>query len=244
MLLPDSFTARSVLLLGPKGTGKSTIAESLANESCASYFYIDLPLSSTLEIKDDKVNYLKYLFKIAEFYSPSIIFIDNIDELFNNSNNSKNNEMVFNEFNEGMKNILNTEDGKTKTAVTVIATTSKPEKLNEMVRRRFDKLLYVDLPEKECRKRIFKYKIQTSNHILKNDIDYDKLSEITDGYSCSDINQICYEALRSPALEALSHMSEEEIQNRDLEELDDYLMKIPVEMVYIIILFSYLFFCE
>lgn len=229
MLLPDSFKTRSVLLFGPKGTGKTTIAESLANESCASYFYIDLPLSSTLEIKDDKVNYLKYLFKIAKFYSPSIIFIDNIDELFINN---KNNEMIINELNEGMKSIRNTENGKSVNAVTVIATTSKPEKLNEMTRRRFDKLLYVDLPEKECRKRIFKYKIQTSNHILKNDIDYDKLSELTNGYSCGDINQICYEALRSPALEALSHMSEEEIQNRDLEELDDYLMKIPVTMVY------------
>lgn len=229
MLLPDSFKTRSVLLFGPKGTGKTTIAESLANESCASYFYIDLPLSSTLEIKDDKVDYLKYLFKIAEFYSPSIIFIDNIDELFINN---KNNEMIINELNEGMKSIRNTENGKSVNAVTVIATTSKPEKLNEMTRRRFDKLLYVDLPEKECRKRIFKYKIQTSNHILKNDIDYDKLSELTNGYSCGDINQICYEALRSPALEALSHMSEEEIQNRDLEELDDYLMKIPVTMVY------------
>lgn len=229
MLLPDSFKTRSVLLFGPKGTGKTTIAESLANESCASYFYIDLPLSSTLEIKDDKVDYLKYLFKIAKFYSPSIIFIDNIDELFINN---KNNEMIINELNEGMKSIRNTENGKSVNAVTVIATTSKPEKLNEMTRRRFDKLLYVDLPEKECRKRIFKYKIQTSNHILKNDIDYDKLSELTNGYSCGDINQICYEALRSPALEALSHMSEEEIQNRDLEELDDYLMKIPVTMVY------------
>lgn len=229
MLLPDSFKTRSVLLFGPKGTGKTTIAESLANESCASYFYIDLPLSSTLEIKDDKVDYLKYLFKIAKFYSPSIIFIDNIDELFINN---KNNEMIINELNEGMKSIRNTENGKSVNAVTVIATTSKPEKLNEMTRRRFDKLLYVDLPEKECRKRIFKYKIQTSNHILNNDIDYDKLSELTNGYSCGDINQICYEALRSPALEALSHMSEEEIQNRDLEELDDYLMKIPVTMVY------------
>ena len=192
---PDSFKRlgitppRGVLLYGPPGTGKTMLAKAVANESEANFISIKGPevMSKWLGESEKAV---RKIFKKAKQVSPSIVFLDEIDSIAPSRGSSQDSgatERVVNQ-------ILTSLDGmESLDGVVVIAATNRPDIIDHALLRtgRFDRLVYVGVPDREARKSIFK--AHTKNMPLSG-VDLDWLADSTEGYVGADIEGICREA--------------------------------------------------
>ena len=122
---------------------------------------------------------------MARELSPSIIFIDEIDSIIRikEKNTLSYDIRILNEFLMQIDR-LNLNDN-----VLVVAATNKPFDLDEVILRRFQKAIYIPLPSKEGRKKMFK--ILMKNNDYESNINFDKLAEITEGYNGTDIYNLC-----------------------------------------------------
>lgn len=127
-----------------------------------------------------------------------------------------------------MDGVSSVDENGTRVQVTLIGATNCPEQIDDAIRRRLEKRVYVPLPDKEGRKRLFELKCKGSGKIIGEDVDYDKLGELTEGYSGSDINAICATALTAPGNQYLRQLTDEEKKNP--EAVDKKLMSLPIEM--------------
>jgi len=196
---PDKYTAlggkipKGALLVGPPGTGKTLLAKAVAGEAKAPFF--SLSGSDFVEMfVGVGASRVRDLFKQAKEKSPSIIFIDEIDAI--GRARGKNNMSGSNDERENTLNQLLTEmDGfGTNTNVIVLAATNRADVLDKALMRagRFDRQIYVDLPDIRERKEIFEVHLKP----LKKDknLDTDFLSKQTPGFSGADIANVCNEA--------------------------------------------------
>lgn len=196
---PEKFTRlggkipKGALLIGPPGTGKTLLAKAVAGEAQVPFF--SLSGSDFVEMfVGVGASRVRDLFKNAKEKSPSIIFIDEIDAI--GRARGKNNMTGGNDERENTLNQLLTEmDGfGTDTNVIVLAATNRADILDSALMRagRFDRRIYVDLPEIHERKQIFK--VHTSNLKIKETLDLEFLARQTPGFSGADIANICNEA--------------------------------------------------
>ncbi|AEM38769.1 AAA ATPase central domain protein [Pyrolobus fumarii 1A] len=194
---PDLFPLgwpRGILLFGPPGCGKTMLAAAVANEVDGHFFHVDAAsiMSKWLGEAEKKV---KKLFakarKLAEETGkPSIIFIDEVDALLGVHSTEVGGEVrVRNQF---LKEMDGLQDKDKKLHVYVIAATNKPWRLDQAFIRRFQKRIYIPPPNKEVRKQLFLH--YTSKIRVADDVDFDKLAEMTEGYSASDIRDVVMEA--------------------------------------------------
>lgn len=184
---------KGALLIGPPGTGKTLLAKAVAGEANVPFF--SLSGSDFVEMfVGVGASRVRDLFKNAKDKSPSIIFIDEIDAI--GRARGKNNITGGNDERENTLNQLLTEmDGfGTDTNVIVMAATNRADILDSALMRagRFDRRIYVDLPEIQERKEIFK--VHTKNLKIKESLDLDFLARQTPGFSGADIANICNEA--------------------------------------------------
>ena len=184
---------KGALLIGPPGTGKTLLAKAVAGEANVPFF--SLSGSDFVEMfVGVGASRVRDLFKNAKDKSPSIIFIDEIDAI--GRARGKNNITGGNDERENTLNQLLTEmDGfGTDTNVIVMAATNRADILDSALMRagRFDRRIYVDLPEVQERKEIFK--VHTKNLKIKETLDMDFLARQTPGFSGADIANICNEA--------------------------------------------------
>ena len=196
---PEKYTAlggkipKGALLVGPPGTGKTLLAKAVAGEAKAPFF--SLSGSDFVEMfVGVGASRVRDLFKQAKDKSPSIIFIDEIDAI--GRARGKNNFSGSNDERENTLNQLLTEmDGfGTNTNVIVLAATNRADVLDKALMRagRFDRQIYVDLPDIRERKEIFEVHL---NPLKKaKDLDTDFLSKQTPGFSGADIANVCNEA--------------------------------------------------
>lgn len=196
---PDKYTKlggkipKGALLVGPPGTGKTLLAKAVAGEAKVPFF--SLSGSDFVEMfVGVGASRVRDLFKQAAAKSPSIIFIDEIDAI--GRARGKNSFTGGNDERENTLNQLLTEmDGfGTDTNVIVIAATNRADVLDKALMRagRFDRQIYVDLPDKNERKEIFE--VHTRPLKLADDLDIEFLSKQTPGFSGADIANACNEA--------------------------------------------------
>jgi len=196
---PEKYTAlggkipKGALLVGPPGTGKTLLARAVAGEAKVPFF--SLSGSDFVEMfVGVGASRVRDLFKQAKEKSPSIIFIDEIDAIgrargkanFSGSNDERENTL---------NQLLTEMDGfGTNSNVIVIAATNRADVLDKALMRagRFDRQIYVDLPDVRERKEIFEVHLRP----LKKEegLDTDFLSKQTPGFSGADIANVCNEA--------------------------------------------------
>jgi cell division protease FtsH len=184
---------KGALLVGSPGTGKTLLAKAVAGEAKVPFF--SLSGSDFVEMfVGVGASRVRDLFKQAKEKSPSIIFIDEIDAI--GRARGKSNITGSNDERENTLNQLLTEmDGfGTNTNVIVIAATNRADVLDKALMRagRFDRQIYVDLPDLNERKEIFKVHLKPLKTIKTLDIDF--LAKQTPGFSGADIANVCNES--------------------------------------------------
>jgi len=182
---------RGVLLYGPPGTGKTLIAKAVANESQANFISVKGPqLLSKWVGESEKA--IREVFRKARQVSPSIIFFDELDSIApmrGMEEGHRTSERVVNQ-------LLAELDGlETLKDVVVIAATNRPDIIDPALLRsgRFDRLLFVDPPDKDGRYEILK--IHTSKTPTGDDVSLEELAELTESYVGSDLESLCREAV-------------------------------------------------
>ncbi|XP_076909753.1 protein SUPPRESSOR OF K(+) TRANSPORT GROWTH DEFECT 1-like [Bidens hawaiensis] len=187
---------RAFLLYGPPGTGKSFLAKAVATEADSTFFSIS---SSDLVSKwmGESEKLVSNLFQMARESAPSIIFIDEIDSLVGQrgeGNESEASRRIKTELLVQMQGVGN-DDKK----VLVLAATNTPYSLDQAIRRRFDKRIYIPLPDLKARQHMFKVHLGDTPHSL-TDRDFEQLAYKTEGFSGSDIavcvNEVLFEPVR------------------------------------------------
>src|SRR5690606_15284997 len=196
---PEKYTSlggkipKGALLVGPPGTGKTLLAKAVAGEAKVPFF--SLSGSDFVEMfVGVGASRVRDLFKQAKEKSPAIIFIDEIDAV--GRARGKNNMSGSNDERENTLNQLLTEmDGfGTNSSVIVLAATNRADVLDKALLRagRFDRQIYVDLPDIKERKEIFKVHLKPLKK--SKDLDIDFLAKQTPGFSGADIANVCNEA--------------------------------------------------
>lgn len=201
---PEKYTSiggkipKGALLVGPPGTGKTLLAKAVAGEAKVPFF--SLSGSDFVEMfVGVGASRVRDLFKQAKEKAPAIIFIDEIDAI--GRARGKSNFSGSNDERENTLNQLLTEmDGfGTNTNVIVLAATNRAEILDKALMRagRFDRQIYVDLPDVNERKEIFE--VHLKNIKKSENLDVDFLSKQTPGFSGADIANVCNEAALTAA---------------------------------------------
>ncbi len=196
---PEKYTSlggkipKGALLVGQPGTGKTLLAKAVAGEAKVPFF--SLSGSDFVEMfVGVGASRVRDLFKQAKEKSPAIIFIDEIDAI--GRARGKNNFSGSNDERENTLNQLLTEmDGfGTNTNVIVLAATNRADVLDKALMRagRFDRQIFVDLPDVRERKEIFEVHLRPIKQAEKLDVDF--LAKQTPGFSGADIANVCNEA--------------------------------------------------
>ena len=180
-------------MYGPPGTGKSFLAKACATECEGTFFSIS---SSDLVSKwmGESERLIKQLFNMARERKPSIIFIDEIDSLCGQRSEGENDSArrIKTEFLVQMQGVGNSMDG-----VLVLGATNVPWELDQAMRRRFQKRIYISLPDATARAGIMRNKGgKTKNTVTEEQ--WVELGNASEGYSGSDISIVVNEALMMP----------------------------------------------
>lgn len=224
LMRPDLFTGsrqpwRGILLHGPPGCGKTMIAKATAGDVDATFFNIS---AATLVSKwlGESEKLVKRLYEIAKEKQPSIIFIDEVDSLTQARGEGENDAMrrVKTQLLMSMEGL----SSKKGDRVVTIGATNIPWEIDSAFRRRFQRRIYVTLPDIEARNAIFK--INSKGIDLNPNIDFHELAVKTEKYSGSDIANICKEAIMSPIrdLDSADLITDTSIKARPVNH-DDYL---------------------
>ncbi|ONK78664.1 uncharacterized protein A4U43_C02F21160 [Asparagus officinalis] len=196
---------KGILLFGPPGTGKTMLAKAVATEAGANFINIS---SSSITSKwfGEAEKYVKAIFSLASKISPSVIFIDEVDSMLSRRRNSGEHEAMRKMKNEFMLNWdgLRTKD---KERVLVLAATNRPFDLDEAVVRRLPRRLMVNLPDVSNREKILR--VILGKEDLAPDVDLEAIANMTDGYSGSDLKNLCVAAAHCPIREILEKEKKE-----------------------------------
>ena len=197
---PQLFTGKrkpfkGILLYGPPGTGKSYLAKAVATEADSTFFSVSsADLISKWQGESERL--VRNLFEMARESEGgrAIIFLDEVDSLCGSRSEGESDSLrrVKTEFLVQMDGV-----GKEDGQVLVLGATNIPWELDAAIRRRFEKRVYIPLPEAESRTYMVKLHLgDTPNNMTEED--FEKLGELTEGASGSDIKVLVKEALMQP----------------------------------------------
>ena len=199
---PDFFTGirkpqRGILLFGPPGTGKTLIAKAIASECNSTFFNISAS-SLTSKWVGESEKTVKSLFKLAYQKAPSIIFIDEIDSILSKRSENENEatKRLKTEFLIQFDGLGSNNNAK----LLVIAATNRPMDLDEALLRRLPKRVYCGPLDVNGRFDFIKKVINRVETNLK-DKDIMEIAKMTNGYSNSDLKELCKEAAFQPVRE-------------------------------------------
>ena len=184
---------KGILLYGPPGTGKSFLAKAAATETGGKFFSVSAAnIVSKWMGESEKL--IKGLFDLARKNKPAVIFLDEIDSVLSARSDNENDatRRLKTEFLIQMQGVGNDDKG-----ILVLGATNIPWQLDPAVRRRFQKKIYISLPDAEARKVMFQLNLgKTANQLT--DEQFDDLAERTEGYSGSDIATLTQDAIYEP----------------------------------------------
>eukprot|EP00262_Sarcandra_glabra_P021683 TRINITY_DN9284_c1_g1_i4.p1 TRINITY_DN9284_c1_g1~~TRINITY_DN9284_c1_g1_i4.p1 ORF type:complete len:839 (-),score=183.61 TRINITY_DN9284_c1_g1_i4:450-2966(-) len=190
---------RGILLFGPPGTGKTMMAKAIANEAGASFINVSMSTITSKWFGEDEKN-VRALFTLAAKVSPTIIFVDEVDSMLGQRTRVGEHEAmrkIKNEFMTHWDGLL-TKPGE---RILVLAATNRPFDLDEAIIRRFERRIMVGLPSVENRESILKTVL--SKEKVEEGLDYKELATMTEGYSGSDLKNLCTTAAYRPVRELI-----------------------------------------
>ncbi|VVB58045.1 VCP-like ATPase [Candidatus Anstonella stagnisolia] len=201
-----------ILLFGPPGTGKTLLMRALSKELKIPFYYVK---GSNLlsEWYGQSERNVSDIFKKARKQAPCVLFFDEIDSIGKKRDSYSNDDVgprilsVFLEELDGFKSQKN---------VIVIGATNVPQQLDPALMRpgRFDKIIYMHLPDAPARAQIFQVHMSPVPH--EEGIDFEKLGKMTERYSGADIKNICTEATRMAARDAMQSKKVEPVRMEQL----------------------------
>ncbi|XP_057477871.1 peroxisomal ATPase PEX6 isoform X5 [Actinidia eriantha] len=190
---------RGILLFGPPGTGKTMLAKAIANEAGASFINVSMSTITSKWFGEDEKN-VRALFTLAAKVSPTIIFVDEVDSMLGQRSRAGEHEAmrkIKNEFMTHWDGLL-TKQGE---RILVLAATNRPFDLDEAIIRRFERRIMVGLPAVENREKILRTLLAKEK--VDEGLDIKELATMTEGYSGSDLKNLCTTAAYRPVRELI-----------------------------------------
>lgn len=195
--------SRGVLFYGPPGCGKTLMAKAIANECGANFISVKGPELLNMWFGGSEAN-VRDLFDKARAASPCILFFDEMDSIARarggggGGGSSETSDRVINQI---LSEIDGMGSGKT---LFIIGATNRPDILDPGIMRpgRLDQLIYIPLPDRESRVSIFKANLRKSP--IADDISFEQLADVTEGFSGADITEICQRAAKNAIREAIT----------------------------------------
>ena len=212
-----------VLLYGPPGTGKTMIAKAIACEVGAHFYAVKSSDIVSKWVGESEKN-IASLFESANKQDKAIIFIDEMDSLFAKRGKDSNNDSRVNEFLQQMDGF-----SKKNSNLLFLGATNRPWDIDDAALRsgRFSEKIYVPLPDFESRKYLFK--LHLKDNLIDSTVDFDKLSNLTDGFSGADIAECCDKAKNGPLMKCIETGAFVPVTEKDVEiAIDDMRKNINV----------------
>ncbi len=204
-----------ILLFGPPGTGKTLLAKAVAHESECNFISIKGPELLSKWVGESEKG-IRDIFRKARQAAPSIIFFDEIDSLLPRRGSYEGSSHVTESV---VSQILTELDGiEELNNVTILGATNRPDMLDEAMMRpgRFDRIIYVPVPDKDSRRKIFAVYLDMDESVLAGDVDMEALVEATEGYVGADIEALIREAKLDAMREFITAMA----KKSDMERSD------------------------
>lgn len=183
-----------ILMFGPPGTGKSFLAKAVATEANDSTFMAASSADLVSKWQGQSERLVKELFKMAREKSPCIIFVDEVDSLCGarGEGESESSRRIKTEFLVQMQGVGNDNKG-----LLVLGATNIPWQLDNAIRRRFEKRVYIPLPDVVARTKMFQLNMGKIRHKL-TEKDWKTLGLASEGRSGADIKVLCKDAIMAP----------------------------------------------
>lgn len=229
MIMPEFFTGirrpvKGVMMFGPPGTGKTMLAKAVATECNCTFFNVS---SATLASKyrGESERMVRCLFDMARANSPSVIFIDEIDSLCTQRGSQGEHEASRRVKSELLIQIdgCTGGDSEERQHVIVLAATNFPWDIDEALRRRLEKRIYIPLPGSDERKELLRINLKGID--IDANVDFDVITRELDGYSGDDITNICRDAAMNGMRRKILGKTPSEIRSMSKEA-----MKEPITM--------------
>ncbi|XP_015054804.2 katanin p60 ATPase-containing subunit A1-like [Solanum pennellii] len=230
LFMPEYFQGirrpwRGVLMFGPPGTGKTLLAKAVATECGMTFMNISCSsLCGNWYGESDRLTWC--LFELARAHAPTMIFIDDIDSLCSVRGSATEHETSRRLMSELLVQIdgLNNSNSTSGKMVTLLAATNFPGNLDEALRRRLEKRIYIPLPDFETRKELIQINLKSIE--LASEVDIEQVAQKTEGYSGDDLTNICRDASLNGMRQKIAGKTIDEIKNI----LKSEMLKIPVTM--------------
>mmetsp|Transcript_20621 Transcript_20621/g.44553 ORF Transcript_20621/g.44553 Transcript_20621/m.44553 type:complete len:1773 (+) Transcript_20621:195-5513(+) len=219
---------KGVLLYGPPGTGKTMLAKAVATEGGASFLSVDASSVENKWLGESEKN-AKAVFTLARRLAPCVIFIDEVDSLLSSREGSSDDSAhgtltsvkttMMSEW-DGLNSGTNGKGDAGSDRVVVIGSTNRPFDLDEAVLRRFPRRILVDLPDLETRREILE--VTLSENRLGSDVNLTMIAERLEGYTGSDLKEVCREAVVQISHEQARMLDRGELLDDSDDETDGF----------------------